>query len=194
MLGRDGRLRFFRMTDMVSQMTPQRESVLGELLTGIITQFGGAIEFWTLVCLSQSELGNPKIFVDRQWIDLRERIQELRERLSEADHESSPAAQEQVAKLASVAAEVREVFDYFIDVTSVTQKDLEAAVLKLAHIWQDVRMRIWLLGALIPLSQPPALSLEKEAYYQNILDALFDQFMTLRTAASDAHERNGIGK
>jgi len=182
------------MTDMVSQMTPQRESVLGELLTGIITQFGGAIESWTLVGLSQSELGNPKIFVDRQWIDLRERIQELRERLSEADHESSPAAQEQVAKLASVAAEVREVFDYFIDVTSVTQKDLEAAVLKLAHIWQDVRMRIWLLGALIPLSQPPALSLEKEAYYQNILDALFDQFMTLRTAASDAHERNGIGK
>jgi hypothetical protein len=194
MLGRDVRLRFPRMTMMLTHLTAQRESALGELLSGLITQFGGAIEFWTLVCLSQRELGNPTIFVDRQWISLRERIQEFRERLAEDDYDSSPAVQEQVAKLASVAAELREVFNSFIDVRSISQKDLEAAVLKLAHIWQDVRMRIWLLGTLIPLAQPPALSMEQEAYYQTILDALFDQFMALRAAAADAHERNGISK
>ena len=176
---------------MIAQMTTQHEAALAELLNGIITQFGGSIEFWTIVCLSQRELGDPTIFVDRQWNSLREQIQELRGRLSEGDDETSPAVQEQVAKLANVGAELREVFDFFIYAMAVSLKDIEAAVLKLAHIWQEVRMRVWLLGALIPLSQPPALSMEKEAYYQSILDGMFDQFLAIRTSAVEMHERTG---
>ena len=175
---------------MVSPSTIDRETALSDLLAGILTQFGGAIEFWTLVCLAQRELGDPVLFVDRQWSDLREKIQELRARLSGGEQELSEAVLDQVAKLSHVSAEVREIFDFFINAISVAQKDLDAAVIKLAHVWQDVRMRVWLLGTLILLPSPPSLSTEKEAYYQAILDGLFDQFMAAR-ATPDLHERNG---
>jgi len=175
---------------MVANST--HESALGELLSGIITQFGGAIEFWTLVCISQRELGDPVAFIDRQSNSMREQIQELRARLSLGEPEPSDAVMEQAAKLARVSAELREVFDYFIQNHVISQKDLEAAVMRLAQIWQDVRMRVWLLGALIPLASPPALTLEQEAYYQSILDNLFDQFIGSRASASgDGHDRNG---
>jgi hypothetical protein len=191
MLGRDGRLRFNRMSIMVTSLPPQSESAVGELLMGIVTRFGGALEFWTLVCLSRNELGNPTQFVDRQWSNLLESIQELRSRLAERDYEPPPTVQEQIAKLIGVSAELREVFDHFIAVATVSQKDLEASVLRLAHVWQEVRMRVWLLGTLIPLPQAPVLSMEREAYYQGILDGLIDQFLAARHALSEGHERNG---
>jgi hypothetical protein len=175
---------------MVSTLTTRQETAVGELLAGLLMQFGGAIEFWTLVCLSERELGDPTVFVDRQWNGLREQLQELRARLSEGESEPSDAALEQVAKLSKACAELREVFDYFLNAAAIAQSDLEAAVVRLAQIWQDVRMRVWLLGALIPLPEGPSLSMEKEAYYQSILDRLFDQFMAARTA-SELHERNG---
>lgn len=179
---------------MVSTLSAHHETTFGELLNGIIIRVGGAIEFWTLVCLSQRELGNPTAFVDRHWCELRDQVQELRSRLAESDYEPPPLVQEQVAKLASVAAELREVFDYFIFAATVPQKDLEGAVLRLSTIWQDVRMRAWLLGTLIPLDRPPALSLEKETYYQGVLDALFDQFMAARAESNEFHGLNGTKK
>jgi hypothetical protein len=175
---------------MLATLTNQQESTIGDTLSDILVRFGGAIEFWTVVCLSQRELGDPIRFVDSQWSDLRERLQELRGQLNSDEFEPSEAAFEQIAKLGKVSAELREVFDYFINVASISQFDLEASVMKLAQIWQEVRMRVWLLGALIPLPSPPVLSMEKEAYYQSILDGLFDQFMTAR-AASEAYRRNG---
>lgn len=175
---------------MVASLSSQQETAVGETLNGILVQFGGAIEFWTLVCLSQRELGDPTAFIDRQWSTLRDQLQELRSQLNENDFEPSEAAFEQIGKIGKVSAELREVFDYFINALTVPQKELEAAVLKIAHIWQDVRMRVWLLGAILPLPTPPCLSMEKEAYYQAILDGLFDQFMTMRTAG-ESHQRNG---
>ena len=175
---------------MFVTLSSQQESAIGETLTGILVQFGGAIEFWTLVCLSQHELGDPANFIDQQWSSLREQLQQLRGQLNEGEFEPSEAVFEQIGKLGKVSAELREVFDYFINAVSVPQEELEAAVMKLAHIWQDVRMRIWLLGALIPLPSPPALSTEKEAYYQSILDGLFDHFVAAR-ALGDSYERNG---
>jgi hypothetical protein len=178
------------MTNMLATITTEQETAVGETLSGILVQFGGAIEFWTLVCLSQNEFGDPAAFIDRQWNSLRERTQELRGLLSESDFEPSDAVFEQIGKLGKVSADLREVFDYFINAASVPQKELEAAVMRLAHIWQEVRMRVWLLGALISLPSPPALSMEKEAYYQATLDGLFDQFV-MTHATGDIHERNG---
>ncbi|MCE9530803.1 MAG: hypothetical protein K8T89_06735, partial [Planctomycetes bacterium] len=71
---------------MASNLMPQHEAALSDLLSGIITQFGGAVEFWTLVCLSQRELGDPALFIDRQASSLREQIQELRAKLSEGEN------------------------------------------------------------------------------------------------------------
>ena len=152
------------MIDTMVMPTSEREAVLSDLLEGIVVQCGGAVEFWTLVCLSRRQLGDPTLFVDRQWMSLREQIQELRERLQDGENELSEPVLEQIAKLLKASAELREVFDFFINADSVAQKDLEAATMKLAQIWRDMRMRVWLLGTLIPLPEPPTLSMEKEAY------------------------------
>jgi hypothetical protein len=172
-------------------LKPQQEAEVAELLAGVLNQFGGAIDLWTVVCVSQRELGGAREFVERQWISLQERVQQLRFCLSAGPYEPSVVVLEQVAKLARSSAELRETFDFFINV-DVARRDLEAAVLRLAQLWHEVRRRIWLVGALIPLPEPPRLSLEKEAYFQQALDQLFDQFLVSRAPpVGDAHARNG---
>jgi hypothetical protein len=178
------------MTEAMLAPPCEREAVLSDLLNGIVVQCGGAIEFWTLVCLSRRQLGDPAPFVDCQLMSFREQIQELRARLQEG--EPSEAVHEQIAKLLKASAELREVFDFFINANWISEEDLEGAAMNLAQIWQDVRMRTWLLGTLIPLPEPPTLPSEKEAAYQSILDGLFDQFMAARSPSNGAvYERNG---
>ena len=63
---------------------------------------------------------------------------------------------EQVVKLARSIDELREAFDFFINAESTRQSDLEGAVMRLAQLWQDVRKRVWLLGTLLLLPEPPA--------------------------------------
>lgn len=180
------------MDTMASEtLSPEHEARLGELLNDILARFAGAIEFWTLVCLTQRDLGDPRLFIDQQSMGLLEQIQALRQGLYDEDYEPSEAVIEQVVKLNKVGVELRDLFDFFITANRASQRDLEAAVMKLAQIWQDVRMRVWLLGAVIPLAEPPALPMEKEAFYQSILDGLFDQFLTARASIADIHERNG---
>jgi len=176
---------------MVQSLTTTHESALEELLTAIMTQFGGAIDFWPLVCLSKGELGDPVPFIDSQWMSLRDRIQELRARLTQHEYEPSEAVLEQLVKLSRMSAELREVFDYFVNAQAVAQRDLEGAVMKLRALWHDVRMRLWLLGALIPLDRLPILTLERELHFESVLDGLFDQFLTARAAPAEAYKTNG---
>jgi hypothetical protein len=192
MLVGHGRWRAYGMTELLLPPVGEREAALTDLLSGIVVRFGASIEFWTLVCLARHELGDPTAFIDRQWIDLRDQVQKTRESLQEGENSPSQAVLEQVAKLLKITAELRETFDFFINANRVAEKELEAAIMKLAHIWQDVRMRVWLLGALILLPQPPALPTEKEADCQTTLDSLFDQFLAARTLTNGAaHQRNG---
>lgn len=175
---------------MVADPTTERERKLGQILAELLGHFSQAIEFWPPVCLNKQELGDPAHFIDREWTGLREQIQQLRIVLAEEDAPESTLVHEQIAKLAKDSTDLREVFDYFLNAERVSPSDLEAAVFKLAHLWHDSRMRLWLVGTLIPLQQPPSLSLEKEAYFQSILDRLFDQFVTTNHIG-DIHERNG---
>jgi hypothetical protein len=152
-----------------------------DILGGLITRFGGAIEFWTVACMSQSELGDPGGFVDIQWSSLLEDLQTIRSQLAENGIDTSPVVQEQLAKLTKSCADLREVFDHFIHFTSASNKELERAVLRLSQLWEDFRMRISLLGVLLPMATPvPMLNSEHETYYQGILDGLFDRFEAAR--------------
>jgi len=180
------------MTETLLPPVSEREAVLSDLLAGIVARVAGSIESWTLVCLARRELGDPTEFIDRQWMDLREQIQKTRSALQDGENSASEPVLEQVAKLLKISAELRETFDFFINANRVAEKELEAAIVKLAQIWQDVRMRVWLLGALIPLPDLTALPTETEASYQTILDGLFDQFLAARAPANGAgHKRNG---
>jgi hypothetical protein len=152
---------------------------LRHLLNSIVTRSGGAIEFWTVACLSRGDLGDPREFIDTQWEHLYEELQEFRRLLSTLPYDPPPVVHEQVAKLMKIGAELREVFDIFLRFATLPPEELEVAVLKLGFLWKELRLRVSLAAAMIPLAAPlPAISTEQESYYQGILDGLFDQFTT----------------
>lgn len=164
------------------------ESKLHELLSNVVARFGGAIEFWTVVCLSKRELGDPEQFVADKWNDLYSEVQQLRTLISDVDI-PSPVAQEQVLKLMKSCTDLREVFDLFLDCDNVPLPELELAVVRLESIWHDVGIRIAFLAALIPLPEPlPRLTTEQEAYYQSILDSLFDKLAASRPITFKAED------
>lgn len=159
---------------------PTASMSIEQLLGGLITRFGGAIEFWTVACLSQSELGDPGPFIDIQWSSLLEDLQTIRRncRRTASIHRRWFRNNSQNFRN---PADLREVFDHFIHLMSASDKELEVAVLRLSQLWEDFRMRIALLGVLLPLPSPvPMLNSEHEAYYQGILDGLFDRLEAAR--------------
>ena len=170
----------------------KREAAIHELLSRLVIRFGGAVEFWTVVCLSQRDLGDPGLYVAEQWQELYSDMQTLRSLIGQGENPSH-LVQEQVMKLIKTCTDLRDVFDQFLDCGSVPLKDLELAVHRLDSIWHEVKLRVSFLAALIPLPPPlPRLSSEQDAYYQAILDGMFDRFATARPISLS--ERNGTGE
>jgi hypothetical protein len=156
-------------------MTATQER-LQHLLHNLIVRFGGAIEFWTVACLSRGDLGNPADFVDSQWSGMLQEVQELRTRLAEMPLEPPPIVHEQIAKLLKLCADLRDTFDQFLQPVIVPDV-VEVAVLKLGYMWRELRLRCSLIAAMIPLPPPlPGITTEQETYYQGILDSLYDRF------------------
>jgi hypothetical protein len=158
------------------QMNPT-EDHLRHLLSSIVNRYGGAIEFWTVACLSQGDLGDPRGFIDTQWEHLYGELQEFRRRLAELPHDPPPVVHEQVAKLMKLGNDLREVFETFLRYAALAPEEIEVAVLKLGFLWKELQLRVSLAAAMIPLPAPlPKITNEQQTYYQNILDHLFDQF------------------
>jgi hypothetical protein len=157
-------------------MTPIEEH-LRHLLSSLINRFGGAIEFWTVACLSQNDLGDPRGFIDGQWEHLYAELQEFRRLLPQLPHDPPPVVHEQVAKLMKLGNDLREVFEVFLRFATVPPEEIEVASLKLGFLWRELQLRVSLSAAMIPLAAPlPGITNEQRDYYQGILDHLFDRF------------------
>jgi hypothetical protein len=179
------------MTMSSPEIPPTLRTRLADLLTRLVAGFGGAIEFWTVVCISQRDLGDPEQFIHEQWNALFSDLQEVRRSIGEADI-PTPVVHEQVMKLIKNCTDLREVFDLFLAAQEVSLEELERGVLRLDAIWQDVRTRVAFVAALIPLPSPlPRLTSEQETYYQSILDSLFDRLAALRTVRFQAESGPG---
>lgn len=153
-----------------------RQERLQFLLQNLIARFGGAIEFWTVACLSRSDLGNPTDFVDSQWGAMLNEVQEIRTCLAELPIEPPPIVHEQIAKILKLCADLRDDFNAFLRPV-ISADEVELAVLKLGFLWREIRLRATLTAAMIPLPPPlPGITTEQETYYQNILDSLYDRF------------------
>lgn len=155
------------------------EDYLRHLLNSMISRYGGAIEFWTVACLSQGDLGDPREFIDTQWEHLYEEVQEFRRLLTQLPHDPPAVVHEQVAKLMKLIVDLREVFEVLLHYANLPHEELEVAVLKLGYLWKELRLRVSLAAAMIPLPAPlPTISTEQQTYYQGLLDQLFDKFTT----------------
>ncbi len=155
------------------------EDRLRHLLQSVIARVGGAIEFWTVACMSRGDFGDPNQFVDAQWSTLFNDVHEVRTLLSQLPYEPQPVVHEQLARLMNLCSDLRDLFDTFLKAEEFEPAQTEAAVARLTQLWKEVRLRVSLLAATLPLSAPlPGITLEQEAYYQGILDGLFDRFTT----------------
>lgn len=160
-------------------MSPLEER-LRHLLQSLIVRVGGAIEFWTVACMSRSDLGNPSQFVDAQWNALFNEVQEVRALIAELPYEPPAVVHEQLARLMNLCSDLRDLFDAFLRADNFDPDRTEAAVTRLTQLWKEVRLRVALLAATLPLPAPlPGISMEQEAYYQGILDELFDRFTSV---------------
>jgi hypothetical protein len=160
-------------------MTP--EDRLRQLFHSLLSRYAGAIEFWTVACLSRGDLGDPSGFVEQQWGQFLADVQQVRVALADLLQEPPPVVHEQVANLLKLAADLRDVFNALIRHADLEPAEVELAVLKLGSLWRDLQMRISLASAAIPLPAPlPGITMEQEKYYQEILDGLFDRFTASR--------------
>ena len=153
------------------------------LLDDILGRFGGAVEYWTVSCMSRGEYGDPEPYIAHQWAELADAVQDLRSELSAQSNETDLpwSVQEQVGKLVQSVGELREVFDLLIDFQRLTTGRLELTLLRLGSLWRNALRRVTLLGAILPLPAPlPGLSAEQESGYQDILDRLYDRFEAAR--------------
>ena len=156
------------------------EDQLRAILNQLLLSFGGAIEYWTVACLSQGDLGDPREFVDSQWATLMNEVHETRVLISKWPHQPAEVVHEQLAGLLTECSDLREVFETFLQSEEAEPEQTESAVAKLSSLWKNVRLRVALLAAMLPLPSPlPGISLEKEVYYQGILDELFDLFTSV---------------
>jgi hypothetical protein len=155
------------------------------LLERLLSRFGNAIEFWTISCLSQRELGDPRPFINDQWDDLWRCLQNLRLALAERDGDLHPVLQDQLAKLARASADLRDVFEVLADFAIVPVSELESALMQLAALWEEWKLRITLVGSILPLSAPlPSVTSEQEMFHRQNLDTLFDRFYSARQTSS----------
>ncbi len=162
-------------------MNEVSESEIRNTVERILTQFAGAIEFWTVNCISRSNLGDPVHTINEQWEQIGSQIQYLRSLVNQ-DLAISEIVHDQIAKLTNDWSTLRQIFEVLIDGIRVPLSELEQAVIKLRLLWEDVQMRLALIAAFIPLTPPlPALTSAQENYYKNILDRLYDQFLALRS-------------
>lgn len=156
------------------------EDQLRTTLNQLLLRFAGAIEYWTVACLSQGDLGDPREFVDSQWAELMNDMHEIRVLVSQWPHQPPEVVHEQIAGLMTECSDLRDVFEIFLMAEEIDPEQTEAAVAKLSALWKNARLRVALMAAMLPLPSPlPKISLEKESYYQGILDELFDRFTSV---------------
>lgn len=156
------------------------EDQLRQTLNQLLLGFAGAIEYWTVACLSQGDLGDPREFVDTQWASLMNEVHETRVLIAKWPHEPPEVVHEQLTGLMTACSDLREIFETFLQAPECGPEPTEAAVSGLGRVWREVRLRVSLMTAMLPLHAPlPGISLEKEAYYQRILDELFDRFESM---------------
>ena len=116
---------------------PPIEDRLRHLLQSLVVRFGGAIEFWTVACMSRSDLGNPSQFVDAQWNALINEVHEVRALIAELPHEPPTVVHEQLARLMSLCSDLRDLFDSFLRAGEFDPDQTEAAVTRLTQLWKE---------------------------------------------------------
>ena len=153
------------------------EDQLRQTLNQLLLGFAGAIEYWTVACLSQGDLGDPREFVDTQWASLMNEVHETRVLIAKWPHEPPEVVHEQLAGLMTACSDLREIFETF----------LQAPECGSAARHDPRRQRLDVLADASRVGQPDLVAVP-----QHMLDHAPELACTVRLAEDEAvqHERH----
>lgn len=168
-------------------------AVVERLLSSLVQRVRNALEMWSLVCLGPL-VPDRKAFLDERCEVLRAHLLVIREWLQE--NGGSREALEAVASLLAAVAQFHQAFRQLADYPDLALADIKIATDAIADAYQTIQGSAAALGDAggFEVSALSDANLDREAYFRQLLDHLFETFRAAREAALPAAVNGVPGK
>jgi hypothetical protein len=159
---------------------PENErTTLDQALGHLSGRLNGAIDFWTLVCLGQFP-PDPQGFIRKYGAELAAAVESLGVQLARPNLDRDAHIHDWFTQISAGCQQFQEAYLILAQFREVPLSEVQRAAETVGRIYADLQEWIRQLGTYlgVPLSyrkDGPKKS-EREAYYQQMLNRLFDLF------------------
>jgi hypothetical protein len=166
------------------QLSPEDRLLFDRLLTILLGNLDGAIDFWSLICLGQLP-PDPSGFVRHHCEFLRALVVVMQGLLAGYRETRGTATVQLLDQMMSASARLEQAFLVLARFRTVELEETRAAVVAVREVYADLHDAVQRLGQAlgIAVSYWRDRSDEQQRHFQGILNGLFDQFA--HEAASD---------
>jgi len=172
---------------MEQDLTQNDRIVLDRLLSELLVRLDGALDFWTIVILSNAPQ-NPRDFVLHYSEIMRSFVVVTRAILGKR-HQADPILErDSLDRMARNCQKLQDAFLVLEQFRTLRLDDVRQATIALAEVYTDLHEAIRQLGHTlgVAISHWQPQRQEQEHYYQGILRNLFDQFCYERETGASA--------
>jgi hypothetical protein len=168
-------------------LTDNDRIILDRLLSKLTGSVHGAVDSWTLVCLGEFHM-NRRDFILKQTDIMKALVTVTRTVLAEANLGYKEPISGQLNNLSAACQKLEDAFLVLAECRSISREEIGAAVQALTGVYAELPEVIRQLGQATscPISFWNDWTPQREAYYQGILDRLFDQFSQVRQSEQAA--------
>jgi hypothetical protein len=162
---------------ILNDLTRNDQIVLDRLLSEILGRLDGAVDFWTIVILSNAP-PNPRDFVLHYSEILRSLVVVTRAILGKT-HDADPVLERGLLdRMTSNCQKLQDAFLVLEQFRTIPLDEIRPATVAIAEVYHDLREAIHQLGQTLGLSISywQSHGQESQDYHQRILGNLFDQF------------------
>jgi hypothetical protein len=159
--------------------------IVDRLLSRLVDRLGGALDFWTLVCL-QPIVPDPRRFLLENSDKLQSLVVVAQMILAEAHLANEAPIAGLIERLTGACQELRRVFLVLEQFRGLSSEELGTETRALASTYKEIIESVRLLGETLDLELAcwQGRTPEREAYYQSILDYLFERFSEWRESGA----------
>jgi len=174
---------------MVNAVSQGHDQTLDRLLTALANRLGGAVDFWTAVCLLPPDAPlDRRAFVVKNLEELRRLLDEVRSALRDAGHAEEEPVRRLLRGMTEGLARLLQAFLVLVQFRTVTLEELRGATETLTEVHGSVLQAIQDLARVtgIRVSFFDNWTEERARYFQGILGRLFQLACEARGAVPPA--------